>query len=299
MTPIYKSSEGERLVRERYLKFLKHWPVANQQLRVPTRQGETFVVACGEETAPPLLLLHGSAGNAAMWMGDVTAWAAHFRVYAVDVIGEPGLSAPSRAPLASDAHALWLDDVMQVLSIDRASIVGVSLGGLLALDYATRRPERVERLVLLNPGGVGRQKLGIVLKAIALRMCGAWGARKLREMILGRAPSEAPPALQRFLEFVTLIHQNFRPRMEKLPVFSDASRRRLVMPVLAILGGKDALSGTERRLERNVPRSEIRYLPEAGLLIGRQTAQILDFLLRTSLEAPLPETTERTQAAAN
>ena len=62
-----------------------------------------------------------------MWMGDVAAWAEHFRVYAVDVIGDAGLSAPSRPPLASDAHALWLDDVMQALSLERASLVGVSL----------------------------------------------------------------------------------------------------------------------------------------------------------------------------
>jgi hypothetical protein len=47
-----------------------------------------------------------------MWMADVAAWAAHFRVYAIDMIGEPGLSARSRPPLHSEAHALWLDDVM-------------------------------------------------------------------------------------------------------------------------------------------------------------------------------------------
>ena len=97
MTNIYKSAEGAHAIRERYLKFLKHRPVANQHLRVPTREGETFVVACGDETAPPLLLFHGSAGNSAMWMGDVAAWAPHFRVYAIDMIGEPGLSAPSPA----------------------------------------------------------------------------------------------------------------------------------------------------------------------------------------------------------
>ena len=84
MTNIYKSVGRARPIRERYLKFLKHWPVANQHLRVPTREGETFIVACGDETAPPLLLFHGSAGNSAMWMGDVAAWATHFRIYAVD-----------------------------------------------------------------------------------------------------------------------------------------------------------------------------------------------------------------------
>src|ERR1700677_4388110 len=108
MKSIYKSVEGERAVRERYLAILKHWPLPNQQLRVPTREGETFIVACGDASAPALLLLHAGMANSAMWMGDVAACAEHFRVYAVDVIGEAGLSAPARPPLASDAHALWL-----------------------------------------------------------------------------------------------------------------------------------------------------------------------------------------------
>ena len=146
MTPTYKSDEGARAVRERYLEILKRWPVPNEQLRVPTRHGETFVIACGEKTEPPLVLLHGSAGNSAMWMGDVRAWAEHYRVYSIDVIGEAGLSAPTRPPLASEEYALWLDDLLKALSISQTSIVGVSLGGWLALDYGTRRPQRVARL---------------------------------------------------------------------------------------------------------------------------------------------------------
>ena len=132
MKSVYKSAEGERAVRERYLEILKYWPVPNRQLRVPTREGETFIIACGDENAPPLLLLHGSVMNSAMWVGDVAALAPHFRIYAVDIIGDAGLSAPSRPKFASDAHALWLDDVMHALSLTRTSVVGVSLGGWLA-----------------------------------------------------------------------------------------------------------------------------------------------------------------------
>jgi len=283
MKHIYKSAEGERLVRERYLAFLKHWPVPNQQIRIPTNQGETFVVASGAEAAPPLLLLHGGAANSAMWMGDIRAFASSFRVNAIDMIGEPGLSAPSRPPLSSDAHALWLDEVLRGLSVTRTAFIGVSLGGWLALDYAMRRPQRVERVAVLCPGGIGRQKVGIVFETIALRMCGAWGKRKLAQRILGRPPANPSPAAKAFIDFVSLIHQHFRPRMVKLPVFSDEALSRLEIPLLAIVGGRDMLLDsrqTKNRLERLVPLAEVVYLPEAGHLIPGQTGKILAFLSR-------------------
>ncbi len=284
MTSVYKSAEGEHAVRERYLEILKYWPVPSRQLRVPTREGETFIIACGSENAPPLLLFHGSMANSAMWMGSVAAWAEHFRIYAVDMIGDAGLSAPSRPPLASDAHALWLDDVLQALSLTRVSIAGASLGGWLALDYAIRRPGRVESLVLLCPGGVGRVKVGVLLKLIPLQMLGSWGKRKAGEIVLGRALVNPPPAAQAFIKFIQLIHDTFRVRRVKLPVFGDDALQGLKMPVLAILGGKDVLidsDDTRRRLERNVAGAEIRYLPEAGHFIPPQTAPILDFLCQS------------------
>jgi len=75
--------------------------------------------------------------------------------------------------------------------------------------------------------------------------------------------------------------------MTKLPIFGDDALKRLTMPVLAILGGKDVLldsATTKRRLEHNLPRAEIRFLPEAGHLLREQTATILEFLRR-----PKPE----------
>jgi pimeloyl-ACP methyl ester carboxylesterase len=281
MTHIYKSPEGERLVRQCYLALLQHWPVPNQQLRIATTQGETFVIASGAEDAPPLLLLHGSAANSAMWMGEIRTLCRYFRVYTIDVIGEAGLSAPSRPPLASDANAVWLDEVFRGLGIERASLCGVSLGGWLALDYAIRRAQRVERLAVLCPGGIGRQKLGIVFATILLRRCGAWGRRRLKEMILRRPPADPSPAIKAFLNFLSLIHEHFRPRMVKLPVFADDALRRLDIPVLAIVGGRDMLldsAETKRRLERHVPKAKVVYLPEAGHFIPNQAAEVLPFL---------------------
>ena len=280
MKAIYKSIEGERLVLERYRAFLKYWPVPNRQVRVPTSQGETFVIVSGAEDAPALLLLHGGMANSAMWMGEVTAFARFFRVYSIDMIGEPGLSAPARPALASDAYARWLDDVLDHLAVARASMLGISLGGWLALDYAIRRPQRVERVAVLCPGGIGRQKVGIVFATLLSRLFGERGKRRLIERILGRPPADPSPPLKAFMDFVELIQRHFRPRMVRLH-FPDNALRSLNLPLLAIVGARDVLldsAQTKRRLEALVTGAQVVYLPEAGHMIAGQTARVLAFM---------------------
>jgi pimeloyl-ACP methyl ester carboxylesterase len=260
VTTIYRTPAGGDRVRERYAVTLRAWPVAAEHRRVPTRQGETFVVACGRAEAPPLVLLHGSGTNAAMWMSDVATFADHFRVFAVDVIGEPGLSAPARPPLDSEAYALWLDDVLAGLGVSRTAIVGASLGGWLAVDYAIRRPGRVTRLALLCPGGIGRQRWGWVLTALLLKPFGRWGLRRTLRTVAGLDMAGA----EAFLDGMVRTHHEFLPRRERLPVFSDAALRGLTMPLLAIVGERDAMldsADTARRLAAAAPAASVRVLP--------------------------------------
>jgi pimeloyl-ACP methyl ester carboxylesterase len=212
-----------------------------------------------------------------MWVPDVASWSEHFRVYAVDLIGEPRLSVPARPPLPSGAYPLWLGDVLDALGVTRASVAAVSLGGWLALDFATRHPERVERLTLLTPAGVARTKVAGVLGAVLLKPFGRWGKRKSMEVLLG-------PDVRRqqgSLEFVELLAQHYRYRREPVPVIDDAALRGATMPILAVLGGRDAFIDTPRtaqRLSRLVPSATVRVLPGIGHLLPAQTAPILEFL---------------------
>ncbi len=281
MSAVWRSTEGEAQVKALYRGFLDHWPVPREELRIPTREGETFVIASGPADAPALLLLHGSAFNSAGWMGDVAAWSRHFRVYAVDVIGEPGFSAPSRPALKSDAHALWLDDVLEGLGLARAALAGISFGGWLALDYAIRRPRRVGKLVLIASGGLGRNR-NVALWAIPLTLMGEWGRRKLAEKIVGPSPADPPPEMQAIMALQASIFRAFRPRTTPLPVATDVQLSRLSMPVLAILGGWDVFidsAGAKERLERCAPDARVLWLPEARHAILDQGPAIQDFLL--------------------
>ncbi|MEN2422574.1 alpha/beta fold hydrolase [Streptomyces rimosus] len=277
MSTIYKSAAGEQQLRQRYQEALAAWPVPAEHIRVPTREGETFVVASGPKEAPPLVLLHGAGANTSMWLGDIATWSRHFRTYAVDLIGEPGLSAPSRPPLASDAYAQWLDDVLDGLDIATTAVVATSLGGWMALDHATRRPGRVTRLALLCPGGVGKQRMGLLFKALLLRPFGRRGMLRSARSATGLNTPQAAPVLDQ----VVLTFQQFKPRTEQLPVFSDDELHGLDIPLLLIAGTDDTLfdsAGTAQRIQANVPDATVRLLPGVGHAIFGQTDEVLAFL---------------------
>jgi pimeloyl-ACP methyl ester carboxylesterase len=70
-----------------------------------------------------VVLLHGSGATSAMWPGDVASYVESHRVYAVDNPGQPGMSAPTRSPLASGAYADWLGDVLDALGFTTIGIL--------------------------------------------------------------------------------------------------------------------------------------------------------------------------------
>jgi len=281
MTSIWKTPQGGEAVRARYRQFLQFWPQPAQHIRVPTSQGETFVIASGKADGPAVVMLHGSGSNAVVWARDAAVLGPYARVYAVDMIGEPGLSAESRPPLASGVYAGWLDEVLAGLGVERCALVGISLGGWLALQYATRRPEKVSAMVLLCPGGVGKHR-NVVLWALPLLLLGGWGRRRFARIIGAPEPASQPtPAAKAFMEFNADIHRHFNARRERLPGFSDDALKRLAMPVLTILGGRDVFidsPGTRDRLAANVAHGEIVYLPEAAHFLMGHTGDIDAFL---------------------
>ncbi|MGW5880494.1 alpha/beta fold hydrolase [Nocardiopsis terrae] len=277
MSMIYRTEAGGLRLQERYRQALAEGPVPAEHLYLPTREGETFVLACGPEQAPPLVLLHGSGANTTTWFADLPAWSEHFRVYAVDLPGEPGLSAPSRPDLATEAGALWLDDVFAGLGLEQTALAGMSLGGWTALDYAVRRPDRVTRLSLLCPGGVGDQRRWRILGAALLMLFGHRGKRLSARLMTGLDR----PGDQAVLDSVVENFTQFRPRTETLPVFSDEALRALVVPVQVTVGERDLMfdsAQTARRVRECVPHSQVRVLPGVGHAVLGQTEPVLDFL---------------------
>jgi len=261
-TSIYKSAAGRDEILAVYDRVLARWPVPAEYLTLPTRYGDTFVIAGGEASAPPLVLLHGTGSNSATWTGDVEAYSRHFRVLAVDIPGEPGHSAPTRFSWDGPAFAEWLDDVLNGLQLGPVILGGMSLGGWAALKYALAHPERVSRLVLIGPSGIHPPRLSFALRAVFWMMWGEWGQNRLKQYIFKGLPPS--PDLDQFL---TLVNRHFRFRLGAPPLFTDAELQSLSRPVLFLAGAGDVMLNTAKtaeRLQKLVPNLTSHILDEAG-----------------------------------
>ena len=274
--PIYKSVEGQQIVMRHYDQILARWPVPCETMRVATRYGETFCVVSGEASAPPLVLLHGANSNALAWSGDVTEFSRFFRIYAVDVVGEPGRSAPSRLPWTGPAYAEWLADVLDGLNVPSTALAGISQGGWLALKFATQQPGRVTKLVLLAPGGIATPRLSFLLRAIPLSFMGRWGAQAINRIVFG-----SQPIAKEAVTFMDEIMTHFKPRIEPQPLFTDNELAALTMPILVLAGADDALLPSKKtvaRLCRHARDVTARILPQTGHVLHTLAPEIIPFL---------------------
>lgn len=259
---VFKTQEGRNDVLKGYDIFLDKWASSYEKFYINTRYGKTFIIASGEKSNPPLILLHGSGMNSVMWLSDIEKYSKSYRVYAIDILGEPGKSDESRPLLSGSHYAEWLENVFKELSLEKANVVGISLGAWLAIKFSVSYPEKVSKLVLLCPSGVGPQRSSFIFKAIFYTLLGEKGIDKLYYKINGDQPIP-----EEMLKYQKLIGKNFNYRRETIPIFSDDELKLLTIPTVLFVGLKDIMlysDKTARRLESLLPQAEINILNGAG-----------------------------------
>ena len=117
-------------------------------------------------SGPVIVLIHGMAGSSATWLSVMPALAEHFTVIAPDLVGH-GASEKPRGDYSLGAFASGVRDLLLTLGYERATLVGQSLGGGVAMQFAYQFPERCERLVLVSSGGLG-EEVNLLLRLLAL-----------------------------------------------------------------------------------------------------------------------------------
>ena len=287
----FKSDEARTRYMAAYDAVLREWPVAYQELDVPTRWGVTHVVVSGPQGARPLLLLPCFHGTATVWRPNVEALSRFYRVFAVDVIGQAGKSVANRRIRNRRDYVDWLVELLDALGVDKTSVVGNSFGGFLALSLASLRPERIDRVVLISPVGVFAS---IVWKFFygALRMGMAYLTGKMGKpdvtVFLGRDvhldPLDAPWA-----NLVSMVlSEGVRVNAAFPKEFSKAELGAIRTPTLLLIGDNELLyepHATLMRAQDRMPTLQGEIISHAHHIAAmaqpdKVNARIVEFLQR-------------------
>ena len=237
-------------------------------------------------SGPVIMLAHGITSTSGTWERVLPALAERFTVIAPDLLGH-GESAKPRGDYSLGAYASGLRDILVALGHDKATFVGHSLGGGVAMQLAYQFPERCERLVLVSSGGLGRE-LGFLLRAAtlpgsewvipllasrgllgagravggALARVGLRAGTDMAQMAQGHATLADPETRAAFVQTLRTIVEPSGQRV-------DASDRLYLaehVPFLIIWGERDSMIPVAhgRAAHELVPSSRLEIFPEAG-----------------------------------
>lgn len=256
---------------------------------VPTQAGPLRVFA-GGRGARTVVLLHGSGRQAGDWAGMVRALRADAMLLVPDLPGH-GESAPATGPLPVGELVRGLEALVDAeRPTGRVTLVGNSLGGWVALLYAARHPERVERVVGISSSGI--------YAPLAVKLLPASRAEAAALSAAIRGP-HAPAATDAELDaLVTAVAAGPLPRLVaglRAEDFLETKAAAIDVPVDLIWGADDGVLPPDygRRLAGLLPRAAFHLLPDCGHMPQLFCPGKLVPMLRDVLKSPPPEAHRR------
>lgn len=226
-------------------------------------------------SGPPVVLVHGMVNSSRHWRAVAERLADRYTVIAPDLVGH-GDSATPRGDYSLGAHATVIRDLLAALGIERATFVGHSLGGGVAMVFFWQFPERVERLALVSSGGLGgevspllrtaaipgfRHVIGLVANRLVIRLLQA-GGKQARDVARALRPLDTRGARDAFvqtLRAVIDVHGQRVSANDRLYLLEDT-------PVMIAWGERDRTIPIEhgRAAHAAVPGSRFVTLPRAA-----------------------------------
>lgn len=158
---LFRSQEGHEKIMDWYDSVVAKIDVPFEPRQVATRFGSTYMLTAGHADAEPLILIPGAAGSAPLYRRGLTYLSKDFRVFALDVPGGPGKSAPHPLSFSDSSYTEWLTDVLDALKLESAHISGQSAGGGIAMKFGIEQPVRTRSVIMFGPTGLARARLPV------------------------------------------------------------------------------------------------------------------------------------------
>lgn len=239
---------------EAYTEALTRMPTPTRTLDLRTSFGTVRAYEWVNPAAAgdPVLLLPGRGSGVPMWSENLPSLRAQRTVYALDAIGDAGLSTQSTPLTGSVDQAVWIDEALAALHIDHAHVVGHSFGASSAAALAVHRPQRVSSLTLLEPAFVLRwPPLGTLLWSVPASL--PFLPESWRNAAVARIAGEDPGELDQTNPVTRMITLGGSAYTAELPTpqpLSDDQLRGLSMPVYVALADGSPITEGQASLDK-------------------------------------------------
>lgn len=262
---IFKSPEAHKAMTAWHQKFRAGLGISTESRTISTKLGETHLLICGPESAPPLVLLHGAMASSAHALGEVLPLADQFRIYAIDVVGQSPLSADTRPDPNTEAYGHWVAECLDTLGLDKVRLLGVSWGGGIALRFASLYPKRLLALSLIVPAGLvaGSAKDGFLKMGFPLMRYQLFPTPANRDALLKNLFTEPDPV---WGEYLGEAFRSYKFDFNAPRLLKDDELSKLTAPVQVIAAENDVSFPGETLLAR--ARTIFPNLRSAVLLPG-------------------------------
>lgn len=283
----YRSARDAAVVRTWCRSHLDRWTVTHRRQVIDTTLGETHLVSAGDGN-DVCLFLPGTNFAAATSTTLLTSLAQQYRVYAADLPGQPGLSAPNRPSDELVGYASWITDVLSWVRVrhpgSRTVLTGHSRGAAVALSSA---PDEVHGLALLSPAGLIPARPSVAMLQATLPWLlrrGDDGSRRLLTYMSG--PGHQPAADQ--VEWMTLLARTTRTTGAPGPLPAGTVSGWRGRNVRILVGAHDAFFPLERLKPRarSLLGLDPVVVPGAGHLVTQEAPSVVTQLVAGLLSGP-------------
>jgi len=249
MSTFFDCPEAKKVVEDLYYHKLDELHLSYESVKVETSFGDTHVILTGEKDNPPLVLLHGANGCAPIALEAMKGLEQNFRIYAIDVIGQPNLSTGARPAMKDHSYGQWMYELLSRFSIRDAVLVGISLGGFISWKALVYDEKRIAQAYLIVPAGIvngnaltALRKVFLPIKLYQWRKKQSYVRDFLRELF-----TEEDDFAREFLSQVLLhFNQDFSP----IPLISQQEAQQITTPLHIIGSDRDILFPGEKMLQR-------------------------------------------------
>ena len=246
---MFTSEKGKKDILSLYEEKLSNLFISYNQELISTTFGQTNIIIIGNNSKPPMLIIHGSNGCAPIALETYVGLEKKYQIFAIDVLAQPNKSDETRLSMKTDDYGKWLHEVIDSLNLKSVSLAGFSFGGLIILKTLEYKEDAIKEVFLSAPAYIVN---GNPLKALFKVFIPMKRFMKTKKVIyVERFLSEIFSERDEFaIQYLSKVFEHFDMDFTPVPVIKSDNAKRIETPITLFAAKNDLMFPGQKMIKR-------------------------------------------------